>query len=462
MLVGAWLLLTVNFGSFLGTPPQLEIFEEIICQKHRQSLGEGVFQNGTVFSDGDICKSEPVQSELAFVTGWKNTLDILPSVALGLPFGVLADKIGRRPITIVSLVATGLSEVWPRLVCWFGWPLRLVWLTGLFRAPGGGDLVATSMLLTVVADVFDADERATALFRLTSLSIIAEITATPISASTMAVSPWIPYIAGSVIMLIGSLSSLFIPETLGVGTARPIMEEADEQEIPESLQPSSQKDTVFQIVVSQAQEFLNSSAFMWQKPSVLVSLLVVFAGSLDKSNLALLIQYASAKFHWTIAQAAYLISLRGAVTLTLYLAIIPLISSLLIHKLRYTALQKDLFIARMAAMAGVIGYFLVFIAPHTAPLIVGIVFMSLSMPFVISVMSVATSFVSAEHVATLFSAMSVSQALGNIVAGPTFAKFYVVGMQFGLRWSGLPFAFGSVLFLMSLIPVLIMRVHNRA
>jgi hypothetical protein len=42
---------------------------------------------------------------------------------------------------------------------WFDWPLRLVWLTGLARAPGGGQLVATTMLLTIVADIFEADER---------------------------------------------------------------------------------------------------------------------------------------------------------------------------------------------------------------------------------------------------------------------------------------------------------------
>jgi len=42
---------------------------------------------------------------------------------------------------------------------WFDWPLRLVWLTGIARAPGGGQLVATTMLLTIVADIFEADER---------------------------------------------------------------------------------------------------------------------------------------------------------------------------------------------------------------------------------------------------------------------------------------------------------------
>lgn len=42
---------------------------------------------------------------------------------------------------------------------WFNLPIRLLWLAGLFQVPGGGDLVAVTMLMTVVADVFSAEER---------------------------------------------------------------------------------------------------------------------------------------------------------------------------------------------------------------------------------------------------------------------------------------------------------------
>lgn len=77
ILVASVILLFVNFGDALGTAPQVRIFEEVACRKYKSSIGlDG--PNGTVVFDGDICKSEPVQSEVAFVIGWKNTLDILP------------------------------------------------------------------------------------------------------------------------------------------------------------------------------------------------------------------------------------------------------------------------------------------------------------------------------------------------------------------------------------------------
>lgn len=38
-------------------------------------------------------------------------------------------------------------------------PLRLAWLSGLFRLIGGGDQVLAATALTMVADIFSEDER---------------------------------------------------------------------------------------------------------------------------------------------------------------------------------------------------------------------------------------------------------------------------------------------------------------
>lgn len=39
------------------------------------------------------------------------------AIALALPYGVLADKIGRRPILMMSLASLMASEIWDRIVC---------------------------------------------------------------------------------------------------------------------------------------------------------------------------------------------------------------------------------------------------------------------------------------------------------------------------------------------------------
>lgn len=80
MIAGALLLLSVNFGNFIAQPPQLQIIEDIICRNYVQSINatSSTLSGGMVAEVDNICKSPAVQKELALVTGWKNTFDILP------------------------------------------------------------------------------------------------------------------------------------------------------------------------------------------------------------------------------------------------------------------------------------------------------------------------------------------------------------------------------------------------
>lgn len=156
-------------------------------------------------------------------------------------------------------------------------------------------------------------------------------------------------------------------------------------------------------------------------------------------------------FNYTNRQLRQVISIRGCVTLATFLGFVPLLSSFLIRQLHYTTLKKDLAVARIAVVSGTIGYVLIFIASDAVLLTIGCLFVSLSMPFVVTIISIATYFTPAEHVATLYTAMSVSQSIGIVIAGPIFAKLYTAGMHIGLEWPGLPFAAAASLFAMILI-----------
>lgn len=67
----------------MAQPPQLQIFEDIICRNYVQSINatssnDGLLSSGIAAEVDNICKSPVVQKELALVTGWKNTFDTLP------------------------------------------------------------------------------------------------------------------------------------------------------------------------------------------------------------------------------------------------------------------------------------------------------------------------------------------------------------------------------------------------
>lgn len=44
---------------------------------------------------------------------------ILLGILTGLPYGVLADHIGRRPVLVLAVLGASLGEIWPRIVCMF-------------------------------------------------------------------------------------------------------------------------------------------------------------------------------------------------------------------------------------------------------------------------------------------------------------------------------------------------------
>lgn len=214
---------------------------------------------------------------------------------------------------------------------WFNLPLRLLWLAGLFQVPGGGELVAVTMIMTIVADVFSAEERlenathtsttlitdiiiinrGTAMFRLTSMAYVAEIVGIPLGAAMSKPNPWTPFMLGILIMTIGSLFVFVMPETLNqVNATDGIQENLEDSDNISQLSPAK-NGTVAQIVAAKAQEFISSSRFLWSSPRILISIIAVFAGSLDQSSVYLLIQYASTKFHWTIAEVYIHLSLSA-------------------------------------------------------------------------------------------------------------------------------------------------------
>ena len=76
MIAASALILACDFGFYLTAAPQTEIFQDIICRNYMATLGGSPDR----IPPEVICKSEPVQSELALVNGWKETSDVLPGM----------------------------------------------------------------------------------------------------------------------------------------------------------------------------------------------------------------------------------------------------------------------------------------------------------------------------------------------------------------------------------------------
>lgn len=71
-----------------------QIAEGIICHNIHGHIADPM--------NDPRCKAEAVQSELSLLNGFQNTFELIPSVLCVLPYGMAADKYGRKKLFILN------------------------------------------------------------------------------------------------------------------------------------------------------------------------------------------------------------------------------------------------------------------------------------------------------------------------------------------------------------------------
>ncbi|KAL1869217.1 hypothetical protein Plec18167_007883 [Paecilomyces lecythidis] len=457
MIAASTLILAMDFGFYLTAAPQMQIFEDIVCRNYLAALGK----QADITIAKDTCKSEPVQSELALVNGWKETSDVLPGILLSVPYGVLADHWGRKPVLLLGILGTLLGEIWVRVVCLYPavLPLRLVWLSGMWRLIGGGDITVSSIALVMVADRFPEEEIATALFRLTSAVILSEVLATPVSAYLMARNLWLPFMLGLGIAILGSWSAFMMPESLN--DARSKVSSTTMPGENEVRSYPAERDAVKQYIKGKVRDLHDSTQFIMSSPDVAVCLFVLFITSISKQSTSLLLQYTSKRFQWSIENSSLLISLRGIITLANFLLLMPALSALGARYLHLPGKLKDLRLAQGGSFISALGFFVMATAPSRAILILGIVLISLGAAFAVTCRSFVTSLVRPDQVGTLYSAAAALTSFGMVVSGPLLAYAFRSGLHLGPTWFGLPFLIVGGVYLLGSVSLIRLRVPDR-
>lgn len=135
-----------------------------------------------------------------------------------------------------------------------------------------------------------------------SWAFVADILATPVSAYLMTYDPWIPYLLGFMIVVLGCIPILFLPETLQDARAKKAKNQSTVSETTIQLNEPPRKLSTTKLLERHIREFKEATQFMWKDSNMLWMILIAFVAMMSRQSTNVLLQYASKRFNWSIAK----------------------------------------------------------------------------------------------------------------------------------------------------------------
>ncbi|KAF7898350.1 hypothetical protein EAF00_004796 [Botryotinia globosa] len=395
-----------------------------------------------------MCKKDDIQSELSIIVAVTYFLGAIPGLFLTVPYGMLMDRIGRKPIFVLAITGTILSYLWNIVVMWF-WhtlPLRLTWLGPIFTViggGGGGPSVGGMAFFAIASDITPEAKRTNIFFLAAATDLVAQLIAPSLAALLMAKSPWIPILLGISFTTLGSLLILLIPETLHMQDRRSntsnLALATSTNDFPHNCKPQNSLFAATKRKFSHTfRTFLSSLSILNSAPLVLL-LITFIIKPLSSQSEDISLRYISSRFHFPLRLSSFLWSLRAAVQIILFLLILPFLSKIIITYFKIPSSKVDLHLARASILILTLGSLLIALAPTLPSAILGIAVFTSGAGFISTMRSLITTLVDRQHKGQLYAAVVVVETAGRLIAGPGFAQLYIVGLRLKGNWVGLPF-----------------------
>ncbi|KAL8716010.1 MAG: hypothetical protein Q9220_000677 [cf. Caloplaca sp. 1 TL-2023] len=391
-----------------------------------------------------------------------------------------------------------LSLGWTVLVCWLDGrvPVRLIWLSSLFVFIGGGQRVAKAMLFTIVSDAVDASYRTRYMSFLSSIPHITTLIAPPLSALFMRLTIWLPFEVAIGSLILTYLLIFFMPEsskivspddndddddddTTGLDTtissppptpknhqARPLLSTTSSSDL---IPPSSTKPSL------SSTSWSTEIAHLLSLPTLRFTFLISFVAPIAFLAKAFVYQHASESFHWPFRTTTWLrVSQAIGASLVTLIALPLLNHSLLKSRHRHhghnssdadrsiiSSQALDLLILRLSLLIGAIGFLLLYLATQNWLLVLALFVCGLSEAIQPATQGLATSVISREYNARLFTTVAVLETVGKLAGGPVQGYLFSLGRGEGRGSKGWNFAASSAIFGMLLVVAVVVRVRGK-
>ena len=160
-------------------------------------------------------------------------------------------------------------------------------------------------------------------------------------------------------------------------------------------------------------------------------------------------QYTSRRYNWSISQSAYLGSVRAVIMILALLVGLPFASTYLLRRRSFSPLRKDVLLLRISFTTVAAGLLVEGSAPSIPLFIVGCCIATMGMGATALIRSLLSSLVKQDEVGRLFAVMSLVWTAAMLVASPVIATLFSEGLKRDGTWTGLPFLFVGLLFVLA-------------
>jgi MFS family permease len=154
-------LFFVSISDYMQRAPWMRVVEDNVCRNYYKMTLPTEFDNPYEPIPEERCKVPDVQAKLAMLRGWDQMFGNIPSIITAVPYGIMADKYGRKPVIVLCLTGLLMGLAWIELVGYYSnfFAIEWYWFQNAFMFIGGGSPVARSMYFTILADVASEERR---------------------------------------------------------------------------------------------------------------------------------------------------------------------------------------------------------------------------------------------------------------------------------------------------------------
>ncbi|KAI0430725.1 MFS general substrate transporter [Xylaria sp. FL1042] len=428
-------------GNSMYPAALIQVLEDIICSDYYDSPSGGVALHQLLDPDQG-CKARAVQKELALVLGVLQFVPVFAGVLCTVPYSLLADRIGRKPVLMLSGAGVVVSFAWVLAVCYFRFlPVRWIWLSGVLLFIGGGDPVLSSVAHVMITDTTERAERAQIFLCLHAANVGSGFFGPAISAALMENGHvWTVGLLAVTFAFLGAFTIGFIPETLHLSQSATAPSSTLTQDRDSNSEGSLDTATPHSSLLAPLRSVLVSN------PQALL-LICIFAPQTAARELfnAIGLLYSHFKFNIPYSRGNVLLSLFQGSQGLFALVLLPFITRVVAVPREWSSWKRDRLYAVASIGAMSLGLLVIALAPVLSIEIVGLLLVSLGNCSNGVVMSLMGGAVRPNEVSAIYSAAVMISIIVQSGTGPASTALLVAGLEKGWNWIGLPFAAMAVL-----------------